>query len=339
MNNIIIKNPVNNKQENLTELEFYSYMAQTNGEVLNWIISSNNFQKHADHDQSTHGSWARNNFNEETEYEGAMITYGERYGIDLEGNKVGVTTEEHNAIDRYSEAGYLKINQFLRGTTKDSDLDKYEGILMVQDDEVMNERAIEEWFTKNFPAGTDNYEMTQSDLDDAAYQYAFSGRHAQEILNAYHEGKTLSGQIIKKQAQALDSLIDKSPLIFGDKTLFRVYSNKVLEELQEGDIIRDKAFLSTTRIDVTTKEQSSARTWMGAISRTPDTVGIILPNESKSGRGLAVDIYRTSIDETSTVSDTEKEVLLPRNTPLKFIGFKTDVGIEARVAIFQRMDK
>lgn len=58
MNNIIIKNPVNNKQENLTELEFYSYMAQTNGEVLNWIISSNNFQKHAMHDQSSHGNWA-----------------------------------------------------------------------------------------------------------------------------------------------------------------------------------------------------------------------------------------------------------------------------------------
>ena len=38
-------------------------------------------------------------------------------------------------------------------------------------------------------------------------------------------------------------------------------------------------------------------------------------------------------------SDTEKEILLPRDTPLKFIGYKTDVGDEARVAVFRRMDK
>jgi hypothetical protein len=31
-------------------------------------------------------------------------------------------------------------------------------------------------------------------------------------------------------------------------------------------------------------------------------------------------------------------VLLPRNTPLKFIGYQSDVGSEAQVAIFQRLD-
>jgi hypothetical protein len=77
---------------------------------------------------------------------------------------------------------------------------------------------------------------------------------------------------------------------------------------------------------------------MGGISQTSDTVAVILPNASGTGKGLAVDIYRTSVDDTSTISDTEKEVLLPRNTPLKFLGYKTDVGTEARVAVFQRMD-
>lgn len=134
-------------------------------------------------------------------------------------------------------------------------------------------------------------------------------------------------------------MIDKSVSLFGDKTLYRVYSNNTLVNLQEGDIVTDKGFLSTTRIDVTQEGQSETRNWMGDLSRTPDTVGIILPSESKSGKGLAVDIYRTVVDDTSYASDTEKEILLPRNTPLKFIGYKTDVGMEARVAIFQRLDK
>ena len=37
-------------------------------------------------------------------------------------------------------------------------------------------------------------------------------------------------------------------------------------------------------------------------------------------------------------SSREKEVLLPRRTPLKFIGYKTDVGSEARTAVFERAD-
>lgn len=138
---------------------------------------------------------------------------------------------------------------------------------------------------------------------------------------------------------ALDTLIDKSPVLFGDKTLYRVFSDKALVGLNEGDVLRDKGFLSTTRIDVTQEGQSSTRSWMGDISNTSDTVAVILPNENKTGKGLAVDIYRTVVNDTSSVSDTEKEVLLPRGTPLKFLGYKTDVGTEARVAIFQRVDK
>jgi hypothetical protein len=293
--------------------------------------------KHGEHDQSSHGSWASGNFDDESEYEGVYITYSERYGITNTGTKVGVTEVEHNAIDSYSQNGYRKINQFLRGNTKDSDLDKYDAIAMVLDNERMNEVAIEEWQVKNEVA--EDYEMNDSDLEEAAYQYAFSGKHAEEVLAVYNEGKSPLGANIKRDVEALDSLIDKSPTSFGDRTLYRVFSNGALESLQEGDVLTDKGFLSTTRIDVTQEEQSSARTWMGSLSNTADTVGIILPNENKNGKGLAVDIYRTVVDDTSSTSDTEKEILLPRNTPLKFLGYKTDVGTEARVAIFQRLDK
>lgn len=321
---------------NFDEKKFYAYYNHLGegGTVEDFF---GKVEKHGEHDQSTHGSWAAGNFDEENEYEGAMSTYSERYGITNTGTRVGMTEAEHRAVDDYSQNGYRRINQFLRGSTKDSDLDKYDGIAIVQDNERMNEVAIEEWQVKN--EVSDDYEMDDSDLNEAAYEYAFSGKHSEEVLSLYNEGKSPASAIIKGDVDALDSLIDKSPSLFGDKTLYRVYSNNTLANLQEGDIVTDKGFLSTTRIDVTQEGQSSARTWMASISNTPDTVGIILPSESKSGKGLAVDIYRTVVDDTSSTSDTEKEILLPRGTPLKFIGYKTDVGVEARVAIFQRLDK
>jgi hypothetical protein len=234
--------------------------------------------KHGDHDQSEHGTWASGimndlvtlgAFDEESEYDSALMTYSERYGVDKEGKIVGVETFEHDAIDSYSQEGYKNINAYLRES-----------------------RSV----------GGESY-----------------------------------GKFLQQKVDGLDSLIDKAPDMFGDKTLFRVVDNFVLEKLTPGDTMVDKGFLSTSRIDLT--RDTNTRTALGEIYDTPDTVAVILPSPSKSGKGIAVDIYRTSVNDTSSVSDREKEVLLPRNTPLKFIGYKTDVGSEAQVAVFQRVDK
>jgi hypothetical protein len=55
---IIVDSPITGKQESLTQAEFNSYMAQTNGAVLRWIV--NPVQKHlpGGHEQKDHGSWA-----------------------------------------------------------------------------------------------------------------------------------------------------------------------------------------------------------------------------------------------------------------------------------------
>ena len=255
-----------------------------------------------------------------------MNTYSEYYGVTNTGTRVGMTEAEHNAIDTYSQSGYKRINSFLRETKLDSDT---EIKLIIENNEKLYLEAIDEWSENNDTGSSD---MTEADLEDAIAAYAI--KHEGEI-----SGNTAQAEKNQGDVDALDSLIDKSPSLFGDKTLYRVFSDRVLEGLEEGDIMTDKGFLSTTRIDVTQEGQSSARTWMGGIKETPDTVGVILPNATGSGKGFAVDIYRTSVDDTSTVSDTEKEILLPRDTPLKFLGYKTDVGTEARVAVFQRMDK
>lgn len=329
MDKILIDNPITGKRETLTQSQFYSYMAQTNRAILNYVVT-NKIQKHGEHDQSDHGSWASGNFNEETEYEGVAQTYGERYGIDKDGNKTGVTASEHDAIDRYSQNGYKQINEYLRGLGK-KELDPDEAKLIVENNESLYLSAIDE-YSGNNEVGS---ELTEAELEDAIFSY--TQNHADEILEVANSG---GGNFpIGEMADSLGALIEKSPSLFGDKTLYRVYDDKVLEGLREGDVVTDKGFMSTTRIDVTKEENSSARTWMSGIKETSDTVGIILPSASKSGKGLAVDIYRTSVVDSSTVSDTEKEILLPRNTSLKFIRYKTDVGTEARVAVFQRLDK
>ena len=292
--------------------------------------------KHGEHDQSTHGSWAAGNFDEETEYDGAVGAYSERYGVDKDGNRVGVSVEEHDAIDDYSQNGYKRINEYLRGRQNEkTELDPAEAKLIIENDESLYLEAIDEWRENNEVES--EYEMGDSDLEDAIYTYAT--KHGGELLERVNSGETPMAERNQRDIDALDKLIDESPALFGEKTLYRVFSDKVLENLQEGDIMRDPGFLSATRIDVTQEGQSSARTWIGGIKETPDTVAVILPSESGTGKGLAVDIYRTVVDDTSTVADTEKEILLPRDTPLKFIGYKTDVGTEARVAVFQRMDK
>lgn len=53
---IIVDSPVTGKRESLTQAQFNSYMAQTNGAVLKWIV--NPVLKHGSHDQKTHGNWA-----------------------------------------------------------------------------------------------------------------------------------------------------------------------------------------------------------------------------------------------------------------------------------------
>ena len=50
---IDLVNPFTGERKELSEAEFNSYMSQTNGAVLDWIVDSG-VQKHGTHDQSTH---------------------------------------------------------------------------------------------------------------------------------------------------------------------------------------------------------------------------------------------------------------------------------------------
>jgi hypothetical protein len=143
----------------------------------------------------------------------------------------------------------------------------------------------------------------------------------------------------------LDKLIDDAPEMFGDKNLYRVVGKSLIDELEKGDVLTDKGFMSTTRVDITSREGLEVLQNLQLLTVGNVTPSIILPSESKTGKGLAVDYLKNAVSDKFTNvanSNNEKEVLLPRGTSLKFKGYKvvnegTDDAM--RVAIFQRMDK
>ena len=152
-------------------------------------------------------------------------------------------------------------------------------------------------------------------------------------------------QILEYKVTDLDKLIEEAPELFGDKNLYRVFDKNVLDTLKEGDVLTDKGFMSTTRVDITSEEGFDVLQNLQMIRTTDDRASIILPSKSKTGKGLAVDYVKNAVsdlfDNVSTAAN-EKEVLLPRNTSLKFMGLKkinarTDNAMD--IAVFQRMDK
>jgi len=241
--------------------------------------------KHGDHDQSSHGSWATNNFDEETQGEEAQNTYFEKYGIKTDGSKdpVGISREEIRSLNTYTADGYAEINGYLRRFNRDPD---------------------------------------ENDSIDAK-QY----RQMQE----YRVGD-------------LDKLIEEAPEFFGDKNLYRVFDKSITDTLEVGDFLMDKGFMSTTRVDITREEGLDVLQNLQMIRTTDDTPSIILPSESKRGKGLAVDYVKNAVSdlfENVSTAANEKEVLLPRNTTLKFMGYNTVSisGNPMKVGVFQRMDK
>lgn len=242
--------------------------------------------KHGEHDQSSHGSWATNNFDEETQGEEAQNTYFERYGIKTDGSKepVGISRDEIRSLNTYTADGYAEINGYLRRFDRNPD----------EDDSI------------------------------SAQQY----RQMQEYRVA-----------------DLDKLIEEAPEFFGDKNLYRVFDKSVIDTLEVGDVLTDKGFMSTTRVDITREEGLDVLQNLQMIRVTDDTPSIILPSESKRGKGLAVDYVKNAVsdlfDNVSTAAN-EKEVLLPRNTSLKFMGYNlVSVGNNEpmKIGVFQRMDK
>jgi hypothetical protein len=288
-------------------------------------------EKHGTHDQKTHGNWADGNFDEETQRESAYLEYSETFGVDAQGNYVGTTGYEANAVLSYTGNGYMNINYYARGLNETEDeISLALSMQVVLHNPELFDEAIENYSESDSDSG----ELSGVEEQEAIYRYIDANK--EKVMEAFRAGKSEEAETSKRSIERLDAVIDKSPPTFGATNLYRVFADDVLANLEEGDILVDRGFMSTSRIDLTSSD--STRTHLGRIDDTPDTVAVILPNASKSGKGLAVDIYKELLGEPMGQSSREQEVLLPRGTPLRFLGYKTDVGSEARLAVFERAD-
>jgi hypothetical protein len=198
---------------------------------------------------------------------------------------------------------------------------------------VNDRKKLTDSYDQQYAEGTEENVNAEFQVED----YATSGYQG---INAVARGKQKSDTYMENKISILDKTIEESPDVFGDKNLYRVTEDSLLEGLDPGDVFIDKGFMSTTRTNVT--KNATLRNALGEIGSGVDTVTVILPSPSKSGKGLAVDTFLTSRgrDGTGEFWGKESEVLLPRDTALLFLGMSTSTDHQGKpIAIFQRMDK
>lgn len=241
-----------------------------------------------------------------------------------------VEVKKHGTHDQKTHAGG-------RGGSSSATWSKENNFTFNYDESMKIKNAYEDRYspTTRYSEGEENEEYNAVDF------YVADGY---EEMNAYSRGKlevdSVTGEIIEKSNSQVDNAIANSPDIVGDKNLYRVYSNRVIEDLQPGDTIVDKGFLSTTRVDLTGTSLSSrnTRAGLGSIKESADTVAVIIPSPTKTGKGLIVDAFlpANGNNDMGLIWQKEFEVILPRNTALTFLGFQE--GEMERVAVFQRND-
>jgi hypothetical protein len=111
MTSILIDSPITGKRESLTQDQFNSYMAQTNGAVLKWIV--NPVAKHGTHDQKTHGNWATGGASGVSNDE-LKRAYQDFQGLSEETG--------YSAVYSYTHNGYEILNTYLRTDSFSNDL-------------------------------------------------------------------------------------------------------------------------------------------------------------------------------------------------------------------------
>lgn len=199
-------------------------------------------------------------------------------------------------------------------------------------------------------------EAPPSILVDTVADYV---EYGYKTMNGFLRGKLgefeLSGenpQSLKRKISDLDRMIDEAPKVIGYNNLYRVVSNKVLESLNEGDVLIDKGFLSTTRANIIDKTERRTLEMLQDISSSKDSVMVILPTKQGGDRGLMPDLLFESIQSSHSPSQTqrEREVILPRDTQLKFMGYEeierpyferpisSNYTEKITVAVFQRLN-
>jgi hypothetical protein len=259
--------------------------------------------KHGDHDQSEHGNWAT--------------------GDGVASPKGGSPEQEAMYTAAYSKSGYEPAGRSPRlkdGTEPIlTEIGRYGVSVPVKYGLPENSEA-ESGLT------VDEYRALQS----------YQGKGYSEInerLRQRDEEEALKFDLGRK-ISVLDSLMAKVPEVKSETPLYRLFSKKVVDDLESGQIYKDKGFLSTSHLDFTDSSNSKALDeLMTNISFKQEMiVGRIIPNGVYSGLSI------NSLIKDDGFYGSEKEFILPRGSELRFLGLsKTSSG--EPVMDFERVSK
>ena len=162
-------------------------------------------------------------------------------------------------------------------------------------------------------ASYDGVELTK-EQDDAVGRYLATGHRVNELvrkgqLEHYLTDETKVSDVVK----GLDSAIETSPALpKGD--LFRVVSADALLRLKKNDVINDKGFMSTTAANLFEPDNGALLLHLATVSSGRKSIMVITNNAGKKG------MFMPAVKAGQPIAEHEREVVLPRNTKLKYKG-------------------
>ena len=249
-----------------------------------------NVLKHADHDQSDHGNREGNGGTSSPEGGSAeqRAMYAAAY------SKSGFEPLEN--VPRRKDGTEPELTQIKRGISVPVPYGLPENSEAESGLTVDEFRALESYQMKGY-----------SEINDS--------------LRSKSEEEALKFDLGRK-ISVLDSLIARVPEVKSETPLYRVFAKKIVGDLEPGQILRDKGFLSTTHLDLTDSSHAKALAdFKQTLSFGQEmVVGRIVPNGNYSG-----------INVNSVVSNMfykeEEEFILPRGSELRYLGSsKTPLG-------------
>ena len=138
-------------------------------------------------------------------------------------------------------------------------------------------------------------------------------RSGHNINSTIRSGRELSDRA-KEDMARLDDMIEKAPSLNGDR-LYRTTSAEAVERLKVGDVIQDKGYMSTTVKNLVEPTNGKLLLALSTVSSGRKSIIRIDGNYKKSG------LYMPAVKPSDPTADFEREVLLPRNTKMRYKGF------------------
>lgn len=150
--------------------------------------------------------------------------------------------------------------------------------------------------------------------DSAVGRYLATGHRVNELVRTgqmehYLTDETKVSDVVK----GLDSAIDNAPALPKGE-LFRVVSADAIDRLRKGDVINDKGFMSTTAANLFDSENGALLLHLATVSSGRKSIMVITNNGGKKG------LFMPAVKVGQPIAEHEREVVLPRNTKLKYKG-------------------